>query len=397
MPTTTANMGLSVPTLNGDPGTWDTAINTSLNLIDLHDHAAGKGVLVPSAGIGINANLTFAGFSATNVKAVAFTAQASSPGLLTAWVKSSDSELYFSDELARDVKLTSNGAVNIAAVGGITGDYVAATAAVYYDDAAKTYRMLQLAPAPNVWASVSVGEIDIYEKASGIATRVRLSSPAALAASYAVTFPAALPGSTLLTQVSSTGVMTWSNTVANAATFSSTVTFTVSPVFSTTVTFALGATASANQNFTVSGTGKYVHGGEQMNVSPLLGMPLAAAGDFVPVANAVYVLSVGAAKQLNIPVPLKAGDRITEFLYTIGGNGTSTGDFVISVVHYTALNVRTVLGTEPKDNHAPGLVTYSLAVTDTTLSSGDVIVVEITCSEADQKISACAVTYTRPA
>lgn len=397
MGTTTANMSLSVPTLNGDPGTWDTQINVSLTLIDLHDHTSGKGVVVPSAGIGINANLTFAGYSATSLKATAFTTQASSPGTESVWVKTSDHELYYTNELGVDAKLTDNGAVNIAAVGGIVGDYASAAAAFYYDDAAKSYLALQLAPAPNVWASLSAGDIDLYEKTSGSATRVRLSSPAALAASYAVTFPAALPGSTLLTQVSSTGVMTWSNTVANAATFSSAVTFSVSPVFSTTVTFALGATMSANQNVTVSGTGKYVHGGEIMNVSPLAGTPLAAAADFVPVANAVYVLSVGAAKQLNIPIPLKAGDRITDLQYTIGGNPGGTGDFTITLNHYTATNVRTAIGSDTKNNHAAGLVTYALAVTDTTLASGDVVVMEIVCSEADQQISTIAATYTRPA
>lgn len=300
MSTTTANMSLTLPALNGDPGVWDSALNASLTILDAHTHQTGSGVPITSAAINIDAALTFAGFAATNLKGTSFTPQSSSPGLNYVWVKTSDNELYFSDELARDVKLTSNGAVNIAAVGGIVGDYASAAAAFYYDNAAKSYLALQAAPAPNVWASVSAGEVDIYEKASGIATRVRLASPAALAASYQVTFPAALPGSTLLTQVSSTGVMTWSNTIVNAVTFSDDVTL------------------AANQNLTLSGTGEYKHG-DRVMTRDLSNANFDGSIVFLWVPASFYANST-AAGSAYMSLPLLVGDRVKTITARIYGN-----------------------------------------------------------------------------
>ena len=394
MGTTTANMGLSVPTLNGDPGTWDTQLSASLAIIDAHTHQAGSGVLITPAAMNINASLTFANNLATNVKGVTFTAQASDQAALSLYVKSND--VYFRDGASNVVRLTASGALNIATTGGIAGDYITGSASVYYDSAAKTYRMLQAAPAPNNWASVSTGDIDIYEKSSGVTTYVRFSSSAGLGASYTLTLPIALPGSTLLMQVSAAGLMSLSNTIANAVTMTASLSVGTTLGVTGLITASAGVTCAANQHVTLQGTGMFKHAGEVVNVSPLIGMPLAAAADFIPIANASYVQSVGAAKQLNIPLPLKVGDRVTDLSYTIGGNVAETGDFTITLNHYTALSVRTPIGSDTKNNHAVGLATYALTVTDTTLAAGEVVVMEIVCSEADQKISTLAVTYTRP-
>lgn len=395
MTTTTANLGLTLPTLNGDRGVWDSPWNDNGTLLDLHDHSTGKGVKVTPTGLNLNADLTFAGNAATNLKGVVFTAQVAAPASLAVYVKSND--LYFKDGAANEVRLTASGAINIATTGGIAGDYIAASASVYYDSAAKTYRFLSAAPLPNVWQYLGTGGVDLYEQGSGILTRVRLISPGALAASYVVTFPAALPGSTLLTQVSSTGVMTWSNTIANAVAMSSTLTVGSTLGVTGLITATAGLTAAVDQNITVSGTGEFKHGAMVKNVSPLIGNCLGGwPADFILIANASYVQSVGMAKGLSVPLPLEAGDRVTTVGYTIGGNAGGTGDFVITVYRYTALSVQTSLGTVTRNNHAAGLVTYSLDITDTTLAAGDVIVVEYVCSEADQKIAPLTVTYTRP-
>lgn len=55
----TVNMGIELPTPGGDEGVWDDKLNAALEVIDAHDHTAGKGVLVPSAGININDDLQF--------------------------------------------------------------------------------------------------------------------------------------------------------------------------------------------------------------------------------------------------------------------------------------------------------------------------------------------------
>lgn len=208
MGTLTAYMSLQKPTLGGDSGTWDDQLNDSFELIDAHNHTTGKGVKVPTAGININADLAFSNYSAYQISAVAFVTNLSfSTYTKCLWVKT-DNELYWRSSAGVDVKITSGATLNTALIGGIGGDYGAASASVYYDDTADTYRFLSAAPLPNVWSSVSCGDIDLYEKASGISTRVRLSSPTALAASYALTFPAALPsGSRPLSYSSTDGAL----------------------------------------------------------------------------------------------------------------------------------------------------------------------------------------------
>lgn len=228
MPSTT-NMGMVLPTEGGDDDIWDTLINAALTLNDAHDHTTGKGVKVPSAGLRINADVPWndAGvyYALTGVKALDFQPQAAAnmtsyAGAL--FVSSADNELYFRTTSGTNVKFTNGAALNVTAfTGGIGGDYSAAGALVSYVDADDAYYFQQQG-SPRPWARMRVGDVDIYETAASIVNRIRLQSPAALAASYALTFPAALPGSTQLAQVTSAGVMSLSNTVINDLTMTAT-------------------------------------------------------------------------------------------------------------------------------------------------------------------------------
>lgn len=193
----TPYLGLTQPAVGGDDGTWGGILNGNNDTLDEHDHTVGKGVPVPVAGLDIDDDLSFAGHKATNLAGSVYSPGAS-PGQHGVWVKLSDGNLYYTDGAGNQIQLTAGGTINITLVGGVTGDYAAVGASLYYDDADKTYRMLQAAPLPNVWASVSCGDLDLYEKASGASTRTRLKAHASLGASYALTFPAALPGSTSL-------------------------------------------------------------------------------------------------------------------------------------------------------------------------------------------------------
>lgn len=77
-----ANMGLTIPTPGVTPGpTYATEISNDLVIIDAHNHTAGNGVQVPTAGLNINANLSFNGFGATNFNSCTGTACPSGGGL----------------------------------------------------------------------------------------------------------------------------------------------------------------------------------------------------------------------------------------------------------------------------------------------------------------------------
>lgn len=380
MSTTTANMGLTVPALDGDPGVWDTALNASLALLDLHDHTAGKGVKVPSAGININADLTFAGYSLTNLRAAVYTAQASFATAKATYVIGDD--LYYRDGSSNQIRLTASGGINIATTGGFTGDYIASGAAAYYDDANETYRFLKAAPAPNNWSRVACGSVDLYEYGSGILTRVRLSSPAALGASYEVTFPAALPGSTLLTQVSSAGVMTWSNTIANAVTMSAsldvgtTLGVTGAATLSSTlgvtglITATAGLTAAANQHVTVSGTGRFKHGLIERTINAGGGM--GSEGSWSASSGGFAISHAVGTGLLLVAIPLAVGERVQTWKFAYYGNGVQ--DILYGIKTITLAGVATdILASTTISAPGASWATATHAVTHTALSENSVV------------------------
>lgn len=372
--TTTASMGLTLPALNGDRGVWDTYTNQNWNLVDGHRHVTGEGVPIPTAGILLNADLTFGGYAAKDLKATRYSVQTTSPGTFSVYFKGVDA--YVADGNGTEIRLTASGGVNVSIAGGIAGDYVAASASFYYDDANKSYLALQAAPAPNVWASLSAGDLDLYEKSSGISKRVRLSSPAALAASYAMTFPAALPASTQLFQITSAGVMTFSNTVVKAVTMTE------------LTTFSAGATAAADQHFTVSGTGEYKHGTKRRPVSPNTGN-----GSGFTMGDG-KITSSGACT-FWVPLTLEVGERITALAYTIDGDGVAT--FTVSVDVYSSAGAKTTIGSASGTTPNATVTTFAIAgLTATTLANNEQVVVKYTFNAANGVLYATDPSFTRP-
>lgn len=393
MPTTTTNMGLSRPIAGagGDVGTWATALNATIDRVDIHTHAAGLGIPIPSAGILIDANLTMGGYSLTNLRSASFTVQvapAASVPNVSFWVRSSNNDVYYRDAAGADHRITNAGEVNVSATGGIIGDYAGVSAAVYYDDATGTYRFLEAVPGANSWSYVAAGGIRLYEHASGITNHIRLLSPAALAASYDVTMPAALPGSTLLQQVSSAGVVTWSNTIANAVAMSSSLTVGTTLGVTGLITATAGVTCAANQHVTVSGAGEYKHGDRVKVVSPLGG----AGSGFTLAAG--YVVSTG-ANTFYLPIDLLEGDQITGVSFGVYGDGAA--DVVLNVVYYDAAGAATVKGAATINNEPAAWTRYAIAgFTATTVGSAGQLVAEFACSAANIRIGAVRATYNRP-
>jgi hypothetical protein len=221
--TTDPNMGFTYPVDHGDLDVWGAVVNAALAVIGAHDHAPGNGTQVPSDGIDIDANLPFNTFAATGLLAVEFmpTATSTVSGFAGAFfINSADSNLYYRNTSGTNIQVTNGATLNVAAfTGGIGGDYSSVGALFSFDDATDSYwAQQQLVLGVRAWAGLRVGNVDIYQQAASITNRVRLNSPAALAASYALTLPAALGGSTLALQISSAGVMSLSNTFASKVT-----------------------------------------------------------------------------------------------------------------------------------------------------------------------------------
>jgi hypothetical protein len=132
MPTTSANMGLTVPTPStgvtgtGDPGPgYATNVSNDLTTIDAHDHSSGKGVQVTPAGLNINADLSFISNNATNLRSARFTSQASAlnggSDVGEVYVKTGD--LWYVNSSGVQVQVTANSGLATGAPGsqGIQG------------------------------------------------------------------------------------------------------------------------------------------------------------------------------------------------------------------------------------------------------------------------------------
>lgn len=222
---TLPNMGIIEPALGGDSGSWDDKLNAALRLIDAHDHTSGKGIPVPAAGIDIDSDLSFHGFTISALGKIDFQAiTAPVSGSKSLFVNTSDNELYWRTNGGVNVKLTSGSSINTSLVGGILGDYTSVGAILAYDDANDRYTFKQ--QSSNPWAGIASGAIQLFETGTTESVYIRIKVPAALAGSYDITLPAALPGSQSIVQIDSAGQLVFSNTVPQAIVCSSTVTAT---------------------------------------------------------------------------------------------------------------------------------------------------------------------------
>lgn len=299
--TVTPSMSLVLPTDHGSPDIWGAMLNTLLTLVDGHTHEPGLGALVPIAGLDFDSDLAALTHAITGLKAVDFTPVAASTVAALAgafFVSSADNELYYRTTSGSNVQFTSGAALNVAAfVGGIGGDYSSVGALFSFDDATDSYWARQEVVAGlRAWAGLRVGNVDIYQQAASITNRVRLNSPAALAASYALTLPAALGGGTLALQVSNAGVMSLSNTFASAISapdvkYTSDLTRTISG--------ALWVDPNTTHTRLLSGSGAQI------------GYTLAAS-----------------ANPLTMELPVNVGDRITG--YAVWCNKSTTGGATIA-------------------------------------------------------------------
>lgn len=222
----TANMGLITASVSSDDNAWGQLTNDAFARVDTHDHTPGNGVTIPVAGLNINDTLVMGSHAISEVEAVTFVNEGGAAGTERA-LYSRSGELMFRDGSGNQVQLTSAGAINVASSGGFAGDYVGVGAEASFADSTDTYNFKQQDGGGfRQYAKGAFGGLDLYERKTyttpGVpTTRVRLESPASLAASYTVTFPAAAPGSTSLVQVSSAGTLTFSNTMVRPPLFTS--------------------------------------------------------------------------------------------------------------------------------------------------------------------------------
>jgi hypothetical protein len=182
------NMNLIIPGVGAEAGPdYALDVNSSLTLIDQHDHSIGKGVQITPAGININTDLPFNSNSALSLLNVAFTSQSTATTTLQALSVAPGGEspaiqdLWYTDSMGNKVQITSGGelAPVTAEVSGIT-----------YASGTFSFRDTQDS-LPTTPANLDAGSITIHPTTPTGATQgATLTLPSSLPSSvYDLTLP----------------------------------------------------------------------------------------------------------------------------------------------------------------------------------------------------------------
>lgn len=306
----TPNMSLPVPVPGSEPGPqYATDQNNAFTIVDAHNHAPGSGVVIPSAGIGINADLPFNGFNATLLKSTRFTAQLSpltavSPNIGCVYVSGVD--LYYNDLSGNQIRITSSGSV-AGSSGTITG-LPSGTASAAYDSVSGTFIFQQAtSTAANIdGATLIVRYPGSYPTPSG--NYIALQAPSSLATGYALTLPALPSANNTFLTIGTAGTIAASFTVDN-----STLEFSGSNL----IVKALGITAAQIANTTITAA-KIVSGtitGTQITTNVnLAGTGVKAGGKNVIVNNTNNIADIGLSiirGRINSNGAIAAGEGFT--------------------------------------------------------------------------------------
>lgn len=379
---TLPNTGVVTPTPGGDAGTWDDKNNAAWSNYDGHRHEPGSGLRIRTAGIDIDADLTFEGlYAPINLHRLTFASiVALTSNNKSLFVSDADNELYWRSNTGTNVKLTLGNALNVAAfAGGFGAGYSSAGAAADYDDSTEQYTFKQAA-AGN-WSRAGFGGIRLYEFGTSETVRVGLLANPAMAVSYDITLPE-VPGIGFL-QMDGTGNVMSDTLVQFNVSFDGTV------AVDGLITASGGVTCAANQHLTISGTGELKHGDRVMSLSPLSG----ATNSWIPITGEGYMLA-NSAGFLSVPIDLIVGDRIKSVSFYVYGD--SSADVTANVYSVSALQASASIGTVVSNNPPPSWNFVNIDVTDTTVVTGSSLFIHFSANANAIRVSGISVTYDHP-
>lgn len=195
------NMSLSIPTVGQEPGPqYAFDVNTSLTLVDQHDHSPGRGVQITPSGININADLSFNSHSAINLINATFISQSSGSAALQSVYVAPGSEspalqdLWYNDSAGNAIQITAGGQVNATAA-TIPGESYAAGTFFWK----QTQDSLPTTPA-----NFDIGSVTIRPNTALTTLGVTLSPPSAIASAYTISLPL-LPSQTSFLTIDPSG------------------------------------------------------------------------------------------------------------------------------------------------------------------------------------------------
>lgn len=199
--TLTPNMNLVIPVVGQEPGPqYALDVNSSFTIVDGHNHTQGYGVQIPTAGLNINADLSFNGVNATLLRSARFQPQLTplaTPSDLGCLYESGV-DLYYNDGNGTQIRMTASGGV-AGTPGSISGLVSPASASYSPGSATFTWQSNTLTPANMDFASAILRNLIASSKG------LTLQPPAAMAADYTITLPPLPTGATKFVSMDTSG------------------------------------------------------------------------------------------------------------------------------------------------------------------------------------------------
>lgn len=201
------NMSLPISTIGVDSGLqWEQNLNSSLTLLDQHDHSPGKGVPINSSSISISTDLPLNGNNLTLVRSIRFQPQLvalSGPADLGCLYEAGV-DLWYNDANGNQVQITSGGTVN-ATSSGISSPPASA---------AFVSSVLVVNAAANTPANIRVASILLGNNTAG-SNFLTLSPPSAMPSNYGLVLPN-IPSVQSIMSLDTSGNISASYTVDNS-------------------------------------------------------------------------------------------------------------------------------------------------------------------------------------
>lgn len=200
--TLSPNMNLPIPTVGVDPGPdWADNLNSSLSVIDQHDHTSGNGVQITPSGISINADFSQQNNNLTMIKSARFFPQSAvlAGGSDLGCLYEVDDDLYYNDGIGNQIRITQSGAV--AGTPGSIANLVSPASASYVSaDSTFVWESDSNTPANMDAASYILRNLTANSKG------LTLAPPNAMGSDYSITLPA-LPVSTQALNMTTSGTI----------------------------------------------------------------------------------------------------------------------------------------------------------------------------------------------
>lgn len=180
--TISPNMSLIIPGVGSEAGpTYAEDINTSLSILDGHNHSPGSGVPITPSGININTALSLNTNFMTGIAGLTLVAQGSTPANNT--IYESGVDLYYVDGNGNNVRITQSGGV-AGSPGSIAN--LTSPASATYVSSTKTFVWQS---NTSIAANLDAASVLLRNISPNSTFALTLSPPASLSNNYTITLP----------------------------------------------------------------------------------------------------------------------------------------------------------------------------------------------------------------